>query len=155
TGSDNTSTTFSGVLTGTGVVSTYSLTKTGTGTWTLAGNSPAYTNTLSILGGTLLVTGSLANGGIVVLNSPTLAGTGTVGTITVDHGGTVSPGTGPGSTGILTANGSVSFGSGSFFVVELNGTSPGDGYDQLRVMGMASLAGVLSATLGFTPGDGS
>src|SRR5262249_6591920 len=101
--------------------------------------------------GTLRVNGSLASA-VTVSGSGTLSGAGTTGDITAAAGVTVSPGgTGP---GILTAAGSVALGTGSSFVVELNGAAPGSGYDQLRVTGAGStvsLGGTLNVQVGFVP----
>jgi autotransporter-associated beta strand protein len=154
TGGNNASTTFSGVLTGGGSGGSFRLIKTGTGTFTLSGNSPSFIGPTSITGGTLLVTGSLANSAVFVFASATLAGTGTVGAVQVNDGN-LSPGAGPGMTGILTVNGTVSFSAGARFVVEINGTAAGTGFDQLVVMGTVMAAGTLSATLGFTPAVGA
>jgi autotransporter-associated beta strand protein len=144
TGADNTSSTFGGDVTGTG-----SLTKVGTGTFTLTGAS-TYTGPTTVSAGELRVTGSIASA-VTVTGSGTLSGSGTTGGVTAAAGVTVSPGAGP---GVLTAAGSVALGAGSIFVVELNGTAAGSGYDQLRVTGAAStvsLGGTLSVQLGFAP----
>src|SRR5262249_18862602 len=143
-GANNTSTVFGGDITGTG-----SLTKIGTGIFTLTGAS-TYTGPTAVNTGNLRVNGSLTSA-VTVNSGGTLSGAGTTGAITATPGGTVSPGTGP---GILTAAGSVALGAGSSFVVELNGTVPGSGYDQLNVTGSAStvsLGGTLSVSLGFAP----
>src|SRR5262249_18303736 len=101
--------------------------------------------------GTLRVDGSLTSA-VTVSGSGTLSGSGATGGITTAPSVTVSPGgTGP---GILTAAGSVALGPGSSFVVELNGTAPGGGYDQLRGAGGGSaggLGGSVSARVGFAP----
>ena len=62
---------------------------------------------------------------------------------------TFSPGA---STGVLTSNGDITLGSGSTFTVELNGNTPGAGYDQLNVVGAVTLnQGMLAASLGYDP----
>jgi autotransporter-associated beta strand protein len=145
TGANNLSTGFGGDITGTG-----SLTKLGSGTFTLTGSS-TYSGPTTVSAGNLRVNGSITSA-VTVSGSGTLSGSGVTGGVTASTGVTVSPGgTGP---GILTAAGSVALGAGSSFVVELNGTAPGSGYDQLRVTGAAStltLAGNLSVRVGFAP----
>lgn len=101
---------------------------------------------IEILEGTLQINGTYANAP-VMLNGGRLAGTGRVGTVTVNTGG-ISPGL---SAGILTT-GSVTFTAGTDLVVELNGVAAGSGYDQLAVVGTATLSGAaLQTTLGFSP----
>jgi len=135
------------VISGTG-----GLTKDGTGTVTLSANN-TYTGTTTVSAGTLLVNGSQGSSA-VSLNGGTLGGTGTVGAITsTGSGGSVAPGVG---VGILTS-GNVNWSSGSpGFVVQLNGTTAGTGYDQLNVTGSVNLGGAtLSGTLGFSPPNGT
>jgi fibronectin-binding autotransporter adhesin len=82
-----------------------------------------------------------------------LGGTGTVGAITSTAlGGTVAPGPGPG----ILNSGNVNWSTGGpSFVVELNGTTAGTGYDRLNVTGTVNLSGAtLSGTVGFAPTDG-
>jgi fibronectin-binding autotransporter adhesin len=55
--------------------------------------------------------------------------------VTVNSGANLAPGS---STGILTT-GAVTLESGSNFVLELNNTTPGTGYDQLVVNGTVTL----------------
>src|SRR5437773_2531106 len=112
------------VISGTG-----GLTKDGTGTVTLSANN-TYTGTTTVSAGTLLVNGSQSSSA-VSLNGGTLGGTGTVGAITsTGSGGSVAPGVGVG----ILASGNVNWSSGSpGFVVQLNGTTAGTGYDQLNV----------------------
>lgn len=97
-----------------------------------------YTGPTTITAGTVVVNGSLAAASTVqVNNGGTLKGTGTIqGTLNVASGGSVSPGNSPG----VLNSGSVSFVSGSQFVVEVNGTTSGT-FDQLNVTGMVSLGG--------------
>ncbi|WP_280940223.1 autotransporter-associated beta strand repeat-containing protein [Aureimonas altamirensis] len=84
TGADNTSTTFSGALGGTG-----GLSKTGTGTLTLSGAN-TYSGDTNVNGGMLAVNGSVA-GDIYVYDAATLAGTGSVTqTVHVLSGGTLA-----------------------------------------------------------------
>jgi autotransporter-associated beta strand protein len=112
TGGDNSSTTYTGVIDGSGAV-----TKAGSGTWTLTGVH-TYTGATNINGGTLRLNSgsSLAAGSAVAVNSTaTLTGTGTVnGSVTVNTGGTIAPGdAGVGTmtigNGLTTGNGSTMF----------------------------------------------
>ncbi len=139
--------TYGGIAAGSG-----GLTKLNTGTLILSGAN-TYTGTTTVSAGTLLVNGSQGSSA-VSLNGGTLGGTGTVGAITsTASGGTVSPGSGPG----ILNSGNVNWSSGSpTFVVELNGTTAGSGYDQLNVTGTVNLTGAtLTGTVGFTPANGS
>ena len=101
--------------------------------------------TLTVLAGsTFESTGPLANTGLV-------AGTGTVkGQATND--GTFAPGVSP---GILRVDGPYT-NAGGTLAVEIGGTTPGTGYDQLEVLGAVTLGGILQITTlpGFTPTQG-
>ncbi|HWA86716.1 MAG TPA: autotransporter-associated beta strand repeat-containing protein [Opitutus sp.] len=104
-GSDNTGTTFSGVLSGTG-----GLTKTGTGNLILTGTN-TYVGETTVNAGKLSVNGSLAAGSAVIINSGGfLGGNGTInGDVTIATGGAVAPGNSIGTLSIggnLTWNGS-------------------------------------------------
>ncbi|MDR3527862.1 MAG: autotransporter-associated beta strand repeat-containing protein [Rhizomicrobium sp.] len=126
---------FSGVISGLGGLNLTS------GSQILSGNN-SYTGQTTINGGTLTVTGSIASSAGVTINSGgTLAGTGTVSGLTVKSGGTVSAGS-AGSTGTLTANGGVSFASGSIYNVAVSSTAA----SKLAVSGPAALAGSLTVT---------
>ncbi|MFO0880161.1 MAG: Ig-like domain repeat protein [Gemmataceae bacterium] len=119
-------------IVGTGTVG---IIKTGPGRLELDGTS-TYSGPTSILVGEVQVDGSI---GAVELEGGTLAGIGQVGAITGDTGGTtaavgtVAPG--DSGTGILSTNGDVRWSSTTTYTVELNGTTPGSGHDQLQVTG--------------------
>jgi hypothetical protein len=85
-----------------------------------------------------------------LINTGTLTGAGTViGAIT--GGGTISPRAYSGPVGILTVNGSI---TGTGLTVDLNGTTAGTNYDQLKVNGTLGLGGPLALSLGYTPAIG-
>ncbi len=127
-----------------------SLTKGGEGSLILAGDS-TYTGTTTVNEGTLLVDGSLGNSAVSVSSGGILGGSGAIaGGITVAGGGIVAPG---GSTGILSA-GDISFEEFSTLGIEIDGITPGAGYDRLQVSGSVTLAGLLSVTMSYTPTAG-
>ena len=118
------------------------LTKAGLGTLTLSGPN-TYSGATTVTGGTLLVNGSIGSSAVTVANTATLGGTGTAGAVTVNSGGTLSPGTSPG----ILNTGNLSLASGSTYAVEISGTTAGE-FDQTAVTGTVSLGG---ATLTVTP----
>jgi autotransporter-associated beta strand protein len=142
----NGSTTYSGLIVGTGG----DVFKSGTGTFTLLGNN-TYSGLTTVNNGVLIVNGSQPSSPVLVNASGTLGGSGTVGNITNIVGGVVAPGS---SAGILTSSNVTFSTAGSDFTVELNGTTPGDGYDQLNVRGGVSLGGsTLHVLPNFSPLD--
>jgi autotransporter-associated beta strand protein len=142
----NASTTYSGAIVGTGG----DVLKNGTGTFTLTGAN-TYSGLTTIILGTLIVNGSQPFSPIQVAVSGTLGGSGTVGNITNIQGGVVAPGSSP---AILTSSNVVFSGATSDFTVELNGTTPGSGYDQLNVRGSVALGGAtLNVLPNFSPLD--
>jgi outer membrane autotransporter protein len=125
TGGDNTSTVFSGGITGTG-----GLIKAGSGTFELSGNSSGFSGAAEVQAGTLLVTNKL--GSVVTVDSGgILGGNGTIGGLVAK--GTVEPG--KNAIGTLTVTGNASFASGSTYAVELNGA----GSDLIDVKGTATI----------------
>ena len=141
TGNDNTSTTFSGTISGTG-----SLTKIGSGTLMLTGIN-TYSGRTAVNGGTLEVDGSIAPSSLTTVNSGgTLTGIGTVGNLTVAGGGTFAPGSGaPGSS--MTVAGNLAFQSGALYLVQVNPSTA----SFANVTGTATLAG--SVQVAFAPGS--
>jgi autotransporter-associated beta strand protein len=130
------------------------ITKNGDGQMRLGANN-TYAGTTFINDGTLTVDGTQPQSQVVV-NSGTLGGSGTVGHIYMTGSSAiVAPGdNGP---GILTCgNLNAGIAAGGALRMELNGTTPGSGYDQLNVLGTVNLAGVaLERSLGFTPPTGT
>jgi MYXO-CTERM domain-containing protein len=93
-----------------------------------------------------------ANGAVTVSGlGTTLGGTGTIGgTVTVAPGANIAPGNGGSTTGTLST-GALTLQPGSNFLVDINGTTPGTGYDQLNVTGTVMLNGSnLVVTVGGT-----
>lgn len=145
-GGDNSSTTFSGVLSdGTGGV--LSLTKTGTGTLTLTGTN-THTGATTVQAGTLVVNGdqSAATGLTSVADGATLAGNGTIGgDVTLADGASLKPGNSPGT---LTINGNLALSGGSILNFELGeaGVAGGALNDLVNVGGDLTLDGTLNVS---------
>jgi len=125
--------------------------KLAAGTTTLTAEN-TYTGGTTVSAGTLLANntvGSATGTGLVsVASGATLGGNGTIGgSVNVDSGGIFSPGN---NTGILTV-GPLTLQSGSTTRMEINGTTPGTGHDQIWVNGSATLNGTLDLLFGFVP----
>jgi autotransporter-associated beta strand protein len=143
-GSNNLSTTVSGVISGVGGA----LTKTGTGTLTLT-NTNTYTGATTVNGGTLVVDGSTALSSLTTVNAgATLAGSGTVGNTAI-AGGTLAPGSAGGSIfGPLTVQGSLSFTTASTYMIQVSPANAG----RTNVTGTATLGGATVNAV-FAPGS--
>lgn len=93
------------------------LTKDSAGTLTLAGNS-TYTGNTVVNAGSLVINGNVSTSTLTtVKNTATLGGSGTVGSLLVENGGTLSPGTSPGT---LTVDGALTLSNLSNLSFELN-----------------------------------
>lgn len=130
-GGDNTSTTFSGALAGSGRFEKY-----GTGALTLSGASTA-TGDLIVQEGTLNMAGSTPMHA-TVSSGGTLTGTGTLGRLT--NYGVVAPGN---SVGTLTVNGNFQQVGTGTYQAEIR--PDGSAADLIAVTGTAALAGTLTA----------
>ena len=130
-GSNNLSTTVSGVIADGGSAGGVggSMVKVGSGTLTLAGAN-TYTGGTTLNAGGLVVNGSLASG--VTVNGGTLGGSGTIGSLVV-NAGTIAPGN---SIGTLTVNGNFVQAAGTTYQVEANAQGQGD---RITVGGTATL----------------
>ena len=112
-------------------------------------NAPNYTQTA---GTTTVATGATlgAGGAPVALQGGVLSGGGTVNGNVDNTGGSVSPGSSPGT---LTIDGNYTQGSGGTLAAEIAGTTPGTQFDVLAVTGSAALDGTLAISNdpGFDP----
>ncbi len=118
-----------------GAISNFSTVTVQSGTVTLGGTN-SYAGATTVSGGTLLVSGSISGSAVTVQNGGTLGTSsdltgGTTGSVTVESGGTLSPGA---STGLMTVAGNLTIAGGGIFAVEINATgAAGTNYDQVAV----------------------
>jgi len=109
--------------------------KTGDGTMTLTATNN-YTGTTAVNEGKLIVNGNISTSVTTVASGATLGGSGTLGALTINSGGFVTPGNSP---GILTVNGNYS--QAGQYTAEIAGTTAGSGYDQINVLGTVDISG--------------
>ncbi len=143
-GGDGSSAAFAGTIRdGTGTVA---LIKAGAGAVALSGTN-TFSGGLRVIGGELAFTNALGTGPVFVEAGATLRGSGAAGGV-ITNAGTVAP------AGLLAAGGyAPTLGT---LAIELRGTVPGTGHDQLALTGSAILAGELAVTLnGHVPATGN
>jgi fibronectin-binding autotransporter adhesin len=138
-GSDNTSTSFAGVLDESGNPNTtLSLTKVGTGALTLTGASNNH-GTTTINAGTLLAnnpTSSTGSGAVIVNNTGTVGGSGKItGSVTLNNSAKINGGGTVGAIGTLTT-GALTLNNTSILSVDMTSTTA----DKISVIGGVSLA---------------
>ncbi|MCS6232747.1 tandem-95 repeat protein, partial [Shewanella baltica] len=131
----NSSSTFSGIISGNGS----GITKAGTGTFKLTGTN-TYSGATSILAGSLIVNGSIsASSGVSVASGGTLGGTGSLPSVTVASGANLSPG--DAGNGILNFTNGLVINTGGNLRLDIAGTTAGTQYDQLNVVGSLDVTG--------------
>ena len=123
------------------------------GSLRIAGASILHHDSGTIAGsGELLIDGELSG-------TAKLFGSGTIGpTVTLVRRAEISPGSPtPGSAGVLTIDGNLNLRSNNDVVMDVAGDSPGSGFDQLVVSGLADLQGRLKvlSMAGFAPCPGA
>ncbi len=146
---------------GTGVVNTTvttsgGLVKTGTGAWTLTGAN-TYGSGTAVNNGLLLVnnaSGSGTGAGRVLVNDGgLLGGTGTIGGVVTNLAGSVLAPGGTSAPAVFAVGTKVRMEEGSTLHVNLNGDTPGSGYDQLNLKTTGALE-LSNATLQIAVGTG-
>ena len=145
----------SGTFTGTIDNEEGTITKVGTGTWTLDGvTQPGAGTTFSFVvnGGKIVWNSTVAGAPMTINSGGTLKGNGTVGTTSVNVGGTIAAGNSPGC--ITVSN--LTLGAGSTFEEEIAGGTACTEYDRTNVNGNATLGGAtLSVMPSYTPTPGT
>ncbi|MCX6875850.1 MAG: autotransporter-associated beta strand repeat-containing protein [Verrucomicrobia bacterium] len=136
-----------------GVAVAPKLTYSGGGSLTLSGNN-TYSGLTTVNSGTLLVNGSNTGAGLVLVNSSgKLGGTGSItGAVTINSGGTLSPGA---SIESLSVAGALLLKTGSTFEYEVDSSFlPDVGADLQQVTGRLSLGNIVgNETVNLTMND--
>jgi autotransporter-associated beta strand protein len=138
-GSNNQSTTFSGVIDGRGAI-----TKLGAGTLTLSGSS-TYSGATTVTSGVLALNnegGSATGSGAVQVNAGALGGKGGVfGAVTIGSGATLAPAAGATTSATFTTRRTLTFQSGSTYNCLLAGKGKKALSDQVVAKGVAISSG--------------
>ncbi|MCU8013901.1 Ig-like domain-containing protein [Shewanella sp. SM74] len=150
TGGDNSSTTFSGVISSTNVSG---ITKNGSGTFKLTGTN-SYTGSTQVSAGSLIVNGSNSTSSdVTVASGATLGGLGTAPGVVINSGGNLAPG--DSGIGILSIANGLTINSGGNLLLDIAGTTAVMQYDRLNVAGTVSLSGAnISATHSYVAANG-
>ncbi len=133
-----------GILNAGPIVGSFQLTKLGDGKLVLLGANTNFTGATAINGGALIVNGSSASSPHN-LTAGVLGGSGTVGPVTAT-GGAIAPG--DATPGLLTVNGSLTMSATSAYSWAIANTTPGTGFDVLRVSSTVNLGGAVLSVSG-------
>lgn len=97
--------------------------------------------------------GDIIGGGTVNINSATFFGVGAIVADVNNISSQINPGPAASTPGILNITGDYSQNSSDALNIEVGGTNPGTGFDQLNISALATLAGGLNISLinGFVP----
>lgn len=129
-----------------GTTTTLDIDFTNSGDIDVQGGELIFISSITANNGTIidLGDGTLTPGDTLTLESgASLVGSGALNSNLI-NGGEVSPGSSP---GIITVDGDYTQSADGLLTIELGGTTPGSGYDQLAVTGNANLAGTLDVSL--------
>ncbi|MEW6158742.1 MAG: autotransporter-associated beta strand repeat-containing protein [Verrucomicrobiota bacterium] len=137
------------------------LTKAGSGALVVTGTS-TYTGGTTLNSGTLRISGDLSSSSNLDINGGLLMGSGTVGSVSVNSGGSISPGNSPGSM----TTGDQTWAGGGTYVWQINDADAGQGsdpgWDLLNINGTLNITAgigneftiqVTSLTLGNASGN--
>jgi autotransporter-associated beta strand protein len=131
-----------GAISEASALSAVSVTKSGSGTWTMTGTS-GYTGTTDIDEGKLIINGNISTSTLTtVASGATIGGGGTVGQLTVESAGFITPGN---STGILTVDGNYT--QAGTYTAEIDGLTPGTLHDRINVNGSVDITSGSLVTL--------
>ena len=122
-----------------------SSTSTNAGIIEISARGTLSVNNYSQTAGSTTLSGGTLSGGPININAGALTGPGTINADVID-GSEVIPG-GAGAAGTLTINGNYTQTASGTLNIDLGGTTAGGQYDQLAVVGTASLGGMVNVAL--------